>query len=201
MKNPASFDCKADLCYYNFQLIVKYLYDSFEEFIGDIDKGIQVINPDYSRDDVRKERNYINDLWKRDRNFGDIWQGKVESYLTLPTGSLMSPYFPRTLAYILIFCRGNDAQRLQRAIKLYPAKWRIVEDCVMVSGTAALILKIYGTEFERTQLLVEDIYNVEDVDIYRTETNQALQEYLWERYEIDEFKRQSSPPYWYPEPG
>ena len=108
---------------------------------------------------------------------------------------------PRATSYVKVHCRGCDAQRLFDEITRYSGKWKIVEECAVISGSAALFIKLHGTEYETAEILTKKLYEVNDVNIHHTVTNRSFHEYMWERYDIDEFARQSSPPYWYHEDG
>jgi len=192
-----SADNQAKLCLYNLKIFVRYKYDSMEAFYADLDRRITSQYETATRDDIRERVKYVKDVWKGKRNIGNTWQERIERYLGLKKGSLMSPYMPRATSYVQIHCRGSDVPRLFDAITKNQKKWQIVEECSVISGSAALFIKLHGTEHETAEILTKNLYGVVDVEIYHTVTNRSFQEYTWERYDIDKFARHSSPPYWY----
>ncbi len=96
--------------------------------------------------------------------------------------------------YILISVTGNLAENLLEDLK----GLEIVDEISVIRGDADLFVRVYGTEEEIDNFLLEDLHSCTNVEISGTITLTTLKDRYFERYPIKTHpNRKTNPSIWF----
>lgn len=182
---------------YNLKKYIRYQFKSQKEFV---DHLVHLIQNDESLDtsQTKDRRAYVQKILRGDKALGPEWQSRIERLCEIPVGALRMPAIRKVTAYVLVNCRGKDAQKLYDAITENPDEWPVVDEIGLVTGNSDLFVRIHGSEDQITTMLTDALYNVPNVQIQGTNTLFSFRKMLWQRYPIRNRVRDPSPPYWLP---